>query len=133
MLLRVGRRHADEPLAGPVAGDLPRDDLGPLQGEVLSEFGLQALADIRHLGEVLRPAQVDPVPDLAGPHPALALGHAGLDEAGLQGVAGEADEGELPAGQGFGPELRGLLDRGESGRAGAVERRRRHGDAYPFV
>ncbi|WP_449411919.1 hypothetical protein [Methylobacterium komagatae] len=72
------------------------------------------------------------MPDLAGAHPALALGHTGPDELGLQFLAGQADEGELPAGQGLGPELGGLLDCRESSHTAAVERRRRHDDADPF-
>src|SRR5215204_677878 len=73
---RARRRHADQPLAGAVLRDLLGDDLGTIERVGVGKRSPQALADVRHVLEAAGAAKVDPVPELRGAHPAIALGHA---------------------------------------------------------
>ena len=76
-------RHPDQPLARTVAGHLLGDDLRTLQRVLVGELLPERLGDVEHAVEIAHAVEIDPVPELADPHPRLPLGHAH----GLQGSA----------------------------------------------
>jgi hypothetical protein len=72
--LNAGRR-ADQPLTRTVLGDLPLDDLRPIEGEGLGQGRAHLLGHVAHGGEVGDAVVVDPPPELGGPHPRLLRAH----------------------------------------------------------
>ena len=71
---------AQEVLAGAVRRDLPRHDLGPLDGEALGEPFAIRPGEVAHDGEVAGAAMVDPLPNLRDAHGRLRLGGARRDQ-----------------------------------------------------
>ena len=85
-------RHAQEPLARAVGGDLLGSDLRPRERIAVGELLEQRPGDVAHRREIARAAMVDPVPELGGAHLELALRHADFGERMAEFRAGRPSE-----------------------------------------
>ena len=93
----AARRKAEQPFARAVRRRSARSTIsGRASGEMLGELGAQLLRDVGHAGEIGDAAEIDPVPELAGAHPGLALRHdARSDERLAELGARQADQRRL--------------------------------------
>src|SRR5207245_9145407 len=73
MFARMLAGKPQRPLARTVDRDLLGGDLRPRQREIRSEDRAQVLRDAGHRVEMLRAADVEPMPDLGDAHVELAL------------------------------------------------------------
>ena len=103
----AARRKAQQPFARAVLGDLLGDDLRPGDGDSApasaARSSFETLVMAPKVGDA---AHVDPVPELAGAHAHLALGHADRGERRAEAVARQADQRRLVAGARSGQSVR---------------------------
>ena len=98
LVLVIDRGEADQPFARAVGRDLFSDDLRTFEREALRQLLAQRLADVEHAVEVADAVEIDPVPELPGPHADLAVGRVDLAQDLAETGARQAHEAARPDG-----------------------------------